>query len=224
MTLEIKPNRENWSFYDHMPEGMFEHYARKLGLDHAPELDIIDYTWKKAKSVLEIGAGEGRIIDELRRRSYSGHVYALERCPKLCSRLKKKYLKHKRLDILQGSLLDRELPRAECGLWMWAGIIEFSPEEQEKAIAKLSKSVDTLCIEVPVLGEIKATVQQGNIGFLEAPWNQIIHYYWPSSEEIERYLAKSDFAGFSRLSYTTNMNRRRVIYRLGKSLPKNKMP
>ena len=78
---KIFTNKNNRGFYEDMLAGTFDKYAKMSGIESALELDVINnyFPILNSASILEIGAGEGRVINGLLKRRYRGVIYGVER-------------------------------------------------------------------------------------------------------------------------------------------------
>lgn len=212
-------NEDNAAFYERMPADMLrEHYERRSGLEGSPDVGLLKLFWENAVSVLEIGAGEGRVIDALLERGFSGRIYGLERSARLCVELRKKYISCPNVTIVEHDLLCyTSFPRADTALWLWSGIVEFNPQEQKATIHKLGQHVARyLCVDTPKMrSQTNATEQCGNRAELQAPWGKE-YAYFPSRDEIQSYLVGSNFTLEKTLELQGAPNRVRTFYILQK--------
>ena len=220
MTSQDWKNKDNWSFYDKIPHGILgERYGRPMGLSGAPELDLIGDYLEGALSVLEFGAGEGRVIDGLLQRSYSGQIYALERQPSFLEQLHKMYKDKNHVTIVEGDILQsKNIPKADIGLWLWAGIMEFSPQEQNGVLRNLEKFIDkTLIVETPEFGS-KTNATRGEERWLEIQGEHgiILHGYLPSEMELHSYIADTQWHMRESIRYEIVRTKKRVLYVLQK--------
>src|SRR3972149_2208156 len=83
-------NKDNISFYDSV---MFDSYCVASGLDQFIDLKVFMHYLTQDEfrtlSILEIGAGEGRIIDGLLSYGYPGDIQAIELSEKKFNLLEK---------------------------------------------------------------------------------------------------------------------------------------
>ncbi len=197
-----------------MPPEALEKFEQQLGLAKAPELDLIRNCWQGARSILELGAGEGRVIDGLLQHNYLGGIYAIERHTIFFKQLQEKYRKNTQITIIEGDLLNPEmLPKAEVGLWLWAGIMEFSPQEQRRVLQNLEQSIEkTLIVETPMLGS-KTNATVGEEQWLEIRRdNHVFHGYLPSEDEIHTYTLDTQWHIKEMINYEFVKNKKRMLY------------
>ena len=213
VTLDNFANKDNLEFYERMPVGTLQDkFLEKSGLKGTPDVALLKSYWEKTDSILEIGAGEGRVIDGLLIRRYLGEITALERSSSLCNHLKQKYSKLTNVKILEADLLSIEIPKRDIGLWLWSGILEFSPKEQKKAIHRLSRCVEVLCFDTPKLGEkTNATLEKGNRLSMKQDWGDAYGYI-PSLDEIKFYAKGSKFSLRYNFDLFTEAGRIRTFY------------
>ncbi|MEK6899196.1 MAG: methyltransferase domain-containing protein [Nanoarchaeota archaeon] len=204
-------NRENWAFYDAMPAGVFEEYSRATGLARAPELDLIAPLWQNVDSIIEIGAGYGRVIEGLLDRNYSGQIYAIERCPKLATKLREKYAS-KNVNVIEGDLKRIELPRANIGLWLWAGIFEFPIDEQSDLIRKVMGSVSTLILDTNLIGAKSNATKQFRGDYEITLDFGTLKGNVPTEEKIRKFAKDAGYELKRKILYTTETGRERVLY------------
>jgi len=72
-------NAENRAFYRSLPLGKMDLWIESSGLTQTPELDLIWENLSSVPEILELGAGEGRVVEGLLSRRYNGTIYAVER-------------------------------------------------------------------------------------------------------------------------------------------------
>jgi len=84
-TIEVHrwQNDDNLLIYNAMPLSEFRNTAINGGLENGCALDQIAHYIFKASSILEVGAGYGRVIANLLNKGYSGKLTAIERDVKL---------------------------------------------------------------------------------------------------------------------------------------------
>ena len=107
-------------------------------MSNADELNhpTLENLIQKSKTILEIGAGEGRIIQGLVNQNYQGKIFAVERSRAFLDHLRKEYSKNNNVEILEGDILYKILPRVDLGLFLWSGILEFNKRDQKTGISQ----------------------------------------------------------------------------------------
>lgn len=211
-------NERNKRFYEKIPEGTFEKYAKISGIEDALELDIVEscFSLLDASSVLEIGAGNGRVVSGLLERGFSGVIHVIERCPRLVSFLRDKF-RQDGVKFYQIDILNDELPKAEYGLWLWAGIGEFNAEEQRRVVNNVANSVSKgMVIDVVDLkSKTNATTTNGQYLEIDVEGNKL-RCYVPSGEDIRSYAENSNLDVLKAVHYETSNGRERDLYFLRK--------
>ena len=209
----MEKNNETDAFYNAMPIGILGKYAENSGLRFAPELYIpnIIEVIHQSKNVMEIGAGEGRVIDGLLRLGYKENIIGIERSKKHYDLLKKIYIHNHKIKIHRKNILIDDLPKADLGLFLWAEICTLNEKQQRGVIEKLSKSVETLILDSLIVGEdSNATSCDGNKLIFKMEFGRLEGLI-PSPDEILEY-SKPYFSEFKTLTYhTENLKKRRIF-------------
>ncbi len=207
-------NKGNSKFYNSFPLGMLNnHFAESAGLKCAFELNhkTIEKLIYSSNSIIELGAGEGRIIDGLIKKDYLGRIYAVERSKIFLNYLKKKYASMKNIFILKGDLLKDDLPKTDLGIFFWGGILEFSKEEQKQLIKRLSNYCKVLVIDSPqISSKTNATKRNRNNLTLRTNFGEIGGRI-PLPSEIKKW-SKPFYKKFEKIDYKTENKRERIFY------------
>ena len=213
----MEENNEVGAFYNAMPIGILGKYAENSGLRFAPELymDSIIKVIYKSKSIIEIGAGEGRVIDGLLRLGYQGNIIGVERSQKHYDLLKRNYRHNPKIEICRKDILVDDLPKADLGFFLWAEICNLNEKQQIGIIEKLSRNVDTLILDSLIVGEdSNATSYDGNKLIIDMDFGRLEGLI-PSADEILEY-SKPYFGGFQTWTYHTENSKKRRIFMLEK--------
>jgi SAM-dependent methyltransferase len=215
-TITLNTNK---TFYGNIELDKFREIAEISGFDSAPDISLIYATVKRSKVLLEIGLGYGRCIDAILDRGYQGKIYAVERVEKFANLAKQKYAEST-VEVIFDDILHAELPeQLDCVLWLWSGIMELTPDEQEAAIGKVAqnlKSGGNFFIELPA-GELKVIGQKVDDRkiVVNAEWGTL-EAYLPSEDEIRKAAEKGGFDSVHSLRYMTEKGLKRVMYVLNK--------
>jgi hypothetical protein len=204
--------RANADFYEHMEIEYLRTAAARAGLEACPDLDQIWPDIRDARSLLEVGAGYGRVLDGLLARGFRGRLTCVERCATFAGFLQQRFWD--RVEVRSGdaaSVIDGEL--FDAVLWLWSGIIEFACEEQasklQQALAWV-KPGGLLAVEAPQLGsETNASATFGQHAIAVAA-SRKLHVYIPREDQMRDYAGAS--ATMRSLAYGTTSGRRRVLY------------
>lgn len=132
-------NTDNLDFYDGLHVGNLSSYAKTVGIENSSELDflIVKALIDESSSIVDLGCGEGRVIDGLIERNYWGKILGVERCRQYFDFLKEKYRKNSNVDILNLDILNDDLPKADLAFLLWNTFMEFSLDEQKSLILKM---------------------------------------------------------------------------------------
>lgn len=214
-------NCDNARFYENTPIKTHKYFASKGGLANYSDLKLIEQYLSKAKSILEVGAGYGRVIEYLiKKNSYNiKKIYALERSQKYYKILQKKF--SYKIKIFNSDLFDFKVKiKFDLILWLWSGITDFSESEQFLAMSILTKHLkkrgifilDTFAHNVKPSNTNNSQNQHyaTNIG------DYMLRGYIPSPRTILKYGEKLGFANTEYLPYCTSTCRPRSLYILSK--------
>ena len=205
-------NLKNKSFYRYFPVGMLNtHYARAAGLEKAYELgkEPLHGLSQHANSILEIGAGEGRIIEGLLDRNYKGMIYGVERCPAFINQLNQSFEAFDNVKILDKDILLEDAPKVDLGLFLFSGFLEFSKKEQEYLVKKLSGFCKTLIIDTPLLYLKTDTTYRQNL-VLKTSFGTVYGRI-PLESEIKKWTYTIDKSVHT-IRYTTNTGKKRQFF------------
>lgn len=110
------------------------------------------------------------------------------------------------------NLNEDNLPKANLGLWLWSGILEFSKDQQSDLIRKIRKNVPILVIDaIHIKSKNNATSQNGQYAEIKTDWG-IIRAYIPTEEDIKSYAKKADSYLKKVIYYKTKTGRDRLMY------------
>ncbi|KXX71999.1 bifunctional 2-polyprenyl-6-hydroxyphenol methylase/3-demethylubiquinol 3-O-methyltransferase UbiG [Flammeovirga sp. SJP92] len=208
----------NASFYSNMPLDIFMGFAEKIGLAEGEDIDQIYEEIKDSSLLIEFGSGYGRVIEALQTKKFQGKVVGVERVHELAELLKQKAGNN--VTIVEDDLcyLDWHKEKADTILWMWSGILELTPEDQENVIKKAyNMLVDggRLIIECPFNDSIS------KVGMLSNDKKIVVKEAWGvldatlvETKDIENYSSNAGFSSHSLRKYVTTTNLTRAIYTL----------
>lgn len=201
-------NFDNQTLYNAVhDEDFIKHLEACGGLSECPDLEITRRFWEQAATILEVGPWRGRVIEGLIKRGYSGEITAIEHSKYWSDQLQKRY---KNIKVLHQDLLQADLPRKfEVILWLWTGIADFGPTEQEKATIKLAHALKpggTLivdCFDYTMRHHNKESFQDGQ--YYEVPVKQgLLRGYFPSRNELLHYANKAGLELIKVLPYVAS--------------------
>src|SRR5438552_4126970 len=130
-------NKDNDHFYDKSFIENVPYLINRSGLEANQDLLAIKNKMMSATSILEMGAGYGRVIDFLIKNDYSGQISAIEKSNHLYELLQTKY--SHQVNLYHGDIREFSIHgKFNLILWLWCGIADFNSEEQRQILAKLT--------------------------------------------------------------------------------------
>lgn len=215
-------NQENADFYEHLPPSEFRENALAGGLDYGCDLELLKSYINQSSSILEIGAGYGRVIGYLKKHHYQGKLVAIERSRQLCDFICASYSDYVRVinDDVMTCVLNESF---DLVLWLWSGISDFSQVEQLTVLKKISTLLstngvlvlDTLAVDV-CPRNLKAVISLKDQVYSIKRSNYILSGYTPSPEEVRLYAKKIGLASCRYIPYKTSADRNRSLYILSR--------
>jgi len=207
-------NGDNEGFYKNMSLDDFYQIAVQGRLDTGVDVKCLKEYIKNTNSILEIGSGYGRVLAHILNQGYQGKLVAVERNQKFCQFLQSQF--HGRADIFCTDIMNfKHDDKFDLILWMWAGIFEFSKNEQAQVISHLSNMLnrngylilDTVSIDFVSMNALKIT-----------PHDRIVktshgkdYCYFPSDDEIMRYAQQAGLIHHEDLVYHAIADRKRRL-------------
>jgi trans-aconitate methyltransferase len=208
-------NDINIPFYRKINIERFRELAKLIGLERSPEIDLIFPQIAQARTVVELGAGYGRIVNALLDKGFQGNIIAIERSPELLEYLREQFAHCASVSIHETDFRHfKPESKVDAALWMWSGVLEFSPEEQEATIENIGQQLSpggVLVIEIP--DDIKYVGQRLDLHHIrvETEWGTLLAYM-PSHEEMLRFARKAGFARTEVIRYITATGLKRMLY------------
>ncbi len=212
-------NYQNIFFYEEVAGGLLQELAIIAGLNNCCDIELIKPYIANANSILEVGAGYGRVLDYLVKQELSCKISAIERGEKFCEILKSKFAMH--VNIYQTDLHDfQAFEKFDIILWMWSGIADFSQHEQLPILSKLTSflSSNGILILDTISPKIKPLSSTNTLGshYKIQLGKETNHVYCTSSNEIKHYANELQFKKFKCQEYRTSTNRIRLLHILQK--------
>ncbi|MGD9153719.1 MAG: class I SAM-dependent methyltransferase [Gammaproteobacteria bacterium] len=207
-------NTDNINIYKNMPIEAFYQGAVQGGLDTGVDVKNLEKYIDKAKSILEVGAGYGRVLSHILNQGYTGKLVAIERDKKFYQFLQSQF--YGRVKIFCSDVMNFcPDDKFDLILWVWASIFEFSKNEQAQVVSHLGNMLnkngllilDVLPIECV---SINATKLNSHDRVIETPYGKD-YCYVPSDDEIMRYAQQADLAHCEDLIYHTTVGRERRL-------------
>lgn len=210
-------NKDNANYYEQVPVEVFRHYAIIGGFENGCDIDVVYDRIKDADSIIEVGAGYGRVLKSLLDRGYKGKLIGIERSANFC-----RYM-HETLGtraiIYHANAEDFVSPvLADVVMWMWSNISEWPKDQQ----CQMLKHVTQYCKPggLIVLDTISHAITPLNANHYETQrYSAFTEYgnvegYVPTVEEIDAYATNLNIKKVEHIPYVTSTNRERIIHLL----------
>lgn len=188
-------NYENGSYYDQSPEGMLDIHAERSGIAKGEDvLQILPLLRKLAiddrTRILEIGAGTGRVIDQILKHFPAANIVAIERSLRNVGVLNRKFGKADNVEVRAHDLFQLSLRRtSHFALWLFSGIVEFHPGERVQALRKVRDLVmprGFLFIDISGRVSEKISTTRLKNGFIEVHYDEAtLRTQLPTLRELE---------------------------------------
>lgn len=218
-------NYDNDLFYQELkPDGLYE-FAVNAGLASGCDVKFLKPFWTEASSILEVGAGYGRVIQTLLDEGFNGKITAIERNEAQYNFLKAEYenkVKLLKKDVHNIADLNEQF---DLILFLWSGLTNFSQLEQSSIIKNLSNLLSNggkLIIDLALLDKLPAEVKildPENFdlhSFFVSKNNATVYIYMPTAEEVVQYSKKASLIEKQKLIYMTDTGMQRMFYVLEK--------
>lgn len=219
-TCSPKFAQSTWSnsnsivMYKKMPLDYFKNEATQGGLNNGCDVKAITKYIKNAKSILEVGAGYGRVLSHIIKKGFSGELFALEREIKLCRLLKKQF---PQIPIIHTDIRQFKIKyKFDLILWMWASLCDFSRTEQQPVLNNLVSHLSTngffIFDLIPTNCKIINAIDYDKCNkTMRTPYGNNYGYF-PALEEVERYMQKLNMLKKEIVTYTTKTNKKRNLH------------
>ncbi len=211
-------NDKNIDFYRKINIDKFKEIARLIGLDTKVDIDLIYPYIQSSKTLVELGAGYGRVIGALSEKKFEGQIIAFERSPELMGYLKTQFKDKsfdQKLTLVESDFKHFSLPsKADAVLWLWSGFLELSESEQAASVKHIAENLTpngVLVIEIPVEVKHIGTRTDHQRIKVETDWGTM-DAYMPRYEELLMYAEMAGFEGVERIDYATATHLKRSIY------------
>jgi len=211
-------NDKNLIFYNNIGLDPFLELSEKGGFSACKDLDLISSYIKPNDSIVELGAGYGRCLNYFVARKHTGKLLGVEFSQPLFEHLKTNF--NQNVELLFADIKTLKLEeRYNIALWMWSGIIDFSPSEQLQCCKNISLSLckgGYLFIDVPRIGvqTIANHIDSQHLVF-KTEYGEI-NAYIPNDTDMEAIRSNASFESLSKIEYETATGKKRTIYILKK--------
>ncbi|MFN3234938.1 MAG: class I SAM-dependent methyltransferase [Gammaproteobacteria bacterium] len=212
-------NQDNAAFYENVTAQGLQELAEKAGLCAGCDIDPLWSYIKNASSLLEVGAGYGRVIDALLKRQFAGKITALERSQSLFTYLQDRF-SHDQVDLHYADILsycEKTVKKFDVILFLWSGIADFPQDEQLELVRVLSRRlrkngmliIDALPGFVVPLCSEKTSFKDA---YKLSHNNSVVYMQNIFFENIKKYARISKFKKIGSYSYFTDSDRERMTY------------
>ncbi|MDO8953528.1 MAG: class I SAM-dependent methyltransferase [Gammaproteobacteria bacterium] len=211
-------NNDNASYFEKVPYMVLSQYTVKGGIDKGCDIDLVFPYIKNTSSLIEAGAGYGRVVKSLLDRGYKGKIYAVERSQNLCKQISNDFKESAEVicDDIQNYV---PLEKVDAVLFMWSSISEFPKSQHLKLLSHMIswlKLNGILIIETisHLLIPQNADCSSKQFYSVETEYGKV-NGYLPSSDEIELVSAQLGFK-VKKIPYQTETGRDRIIHILSR--------
>lgn len=214
LVISAWSNSDNADFYKKISIDSFKTEAVQGGIDDGCDVAAATKYISNAKSILEVGAGYGRVIERLFHLGVNGEIYAVERDPKLCDFLKQRYPK---ITVFCEDIRRLKLKnKVDLIMWMWASLCEFSKSEQPEIIKKLASFLNhngIMVLElIPITDKTTNAINVDQHNRVKQSIHGYDYGYFPSSLEINNYINQAHLLQREIINYKTKTNKVRNLY------------
>ena len=205
-------NADNHDFYDRLSVRKLICLANKCGLGACCDVKQVESLVKNADTILEVGCGYGRVVDEVRRINPTAKITAIEQHQSYIE-----YTKiHHDIEIIDGNALTCRLPgKFNLILLMWAEICEFNFVEQAQLIRNLSRALAPKgCIAIDMFNQADRPINVKDISansFTVETDEAVGHYWIPTDDSLASCACMANLKVEEILHYKAS-NVRRKIY------------
>lgn len=213
---------ENTGFYDNAPAGAVDSFAEKAGIRDGDDLRQVE-TILGAElhltnlKILEVGAGQGRVVHWLLNRFPHAEITAIDHSEAnvaTCTNRFKGFLG--RIKILRKNVLNLDgVDPVHLALWMFTGLGEVPPKLRLLVFRQLYtvlKPGGYLAVDMAVTLSKHVSTTESIDGFFEvsAPWGKL-NYHIATPEQIKEYAATAGLTFFRDAIYRTSSDTQRYI-------------
>lgn len=208
-------NHDNASFYDALPIKDFMKVAEVRGLDTGCDVELAMSLLPNAQSLLEVGAGYGRVLNHLIKKNFLGELYAIERNKKLMDWLIPQF--ENKVTLINTDLISFYFQRQfDAIVWLWSGIAEYSSLEQPMLVSRLANCLNKR--GVFIIDTVPLDEKTFNIANLEGQNIKVetkygdTDMYFPTPEQISDYATKAKLQVKQIIHYKTRLDQKRILH------------
>lgn len=212
-------NSSNIPYYENIPVEELRNFAIKGGFENGCDIEQLEEYILGSNSILDLGAGYGRVLNKILKMGFSGDLSAVERSGNLCKYLKENF--NNDIEFIQADLLNLNFGKTfDLVLWMWSGISEYQPSEYSGVILQLLELVN------PNGHLVLETLDSSNIpinsnGLENRHYtikykDDLAHGYLPSIQELSNSVSELGITNIKHINYKTTTGRKRILHILKK--------
>jgi SAM-dependent methyltransferase len=210
-------NTDNILFHENIPINEFKNFVKAGGFDDNQDIDLIMPYLMGLDSLIELGAGYGRVIGALRERGYTGKITAIERSDNFFCYLKDNYLNESNTTIINDDIANMNPSGIfDAALYMWCNISEWPKKSQAGMVKNISKWLKPGGLLI--LETMDSSQKPINSNEYESQTYKYtneygsVYGYIPTQIEIDNYIEYSNLLLIERINYITKTERKRIIY------------
>lgn len=213
-------NDSNKEFYDKIPLNVHRYHVKQGGLAECEDLEVIKSYILNSRSILEIGAGYGRILSYLLKQKAFYEISAIERSTLYYDTLCKEFSSRVKLHNI--ALLDfKTTNKYDLILWMASGLSDFAKNEQLIALQYISNHLladdGTLILDIfPYKTKPINTTNLEKQTYTFKTNGYILRGYLPTHKEVLEYGSQLSFKDIKHIPYKTATDRGRSLYVLSR--------
>gem|GEM_PF-6967890 len=199
-------NNDNHAFYDNMTLDFFVAGAKRSGLANGEDVKQIKNLILHAESILEVGAGYGRVLKHILELDYKGSLDAVEYEKQYYDFCFERY--SDKVALYHADILQWQAPKKyDLILSMWSSFTEFCEQEQRKlfrVFAGMLQPGGKLVVELlnPSAADKDRMVVDGD--YCQFTYERPGGYlFFPAYSNLVEYAA-DDFSGFDIIQYKVN--------------------
>lgn len=210
-------NKDLCEYYENVPINELKQFTVIGGLDNCCEIELIRSYINQASSILEIGAGYGRVVEDILKHGYKNKLTAIERCKKFCNYMREKFVDSlNQLNIIEDDFMTHNFDeKYDLILSMWSNISEYSIDEQLPMLHRLKNLLTTngvLVVET-IDHNIKpknSTIFNKQAYVVNSKYGTS-YGYTPSDEQLREYALALEVKNIKQIAYRTDTDRKRLL-------------
>lgn len=210
-------NSDLSEYYENIPVEELKKFTVIGGFNDGCDVELIRNYIKNAKSILDAGAGYGRVTQNILENGYLNNIVALERSSNFCDHMKKSFTQYgKRVRIVNTDIRYYDAKKKfDLILFMWSNISEFIPQNQLKILRNLKLMlIDGGALVVEIIDhriKPKNSISCRDQEYVVRSEYGTAYGYLISLDTLKNYAEQIGFSFIKQIPYTTSTNRKRAI-------------